>query len=104
LRPNSIETLMAMLSLAFNPQKAAGKRGKLQFNLSGECPGECYFSIENGDLEAFQGKSEKAECVVDAPFEVWADIIEGKADGAKAFMDGKYRAEGDISLMMVFGQ
>jgi len=104
LRPNSIETLMAMLSMAFNPQKAAGKTGKLQFNLSGECPGECYFSIEKGDLKAFQGKSEKAECVVDAPFEVWADIIEGKADGAKAFMDGKYRAEGDISLMMVFGQ
>jgi len=103
LRPNSIETLMAMLSLAFNPQKADGKKGTLQFNLTGEHPGDCYFSIENGYLKSFKGKSGKAECVVDTPFEVWADIIEGKADGAKAFMDGKYRAEGDISLMMVFG-
>ena len=29
--------------------------------------------------------------------------LEGKADGAKMFMDGKYKAQGDISLMVVFG-
>jgi len=103
IRPNSIETLMAMLSFGFNPQKAAGKTGTLQFNLSGEHPGACYFTIDNGDIIAFQGVAEKAECVIDGPFEVWADIIEGKADGAKMFADGKYKAQGDISLLMIFG-
>ena len=103
IRPNSVETLMAMLSFAFNPQKAVGKTGTLQFNLSGDHPGACYFTIDNGNISVSQGKADKAACVIDSPFEVWADIIEGKADGAKMFMDGKYKAQGDISLMVVFG-
>jgi putative sterol carrier protein len=39
----------------------------------------------------------------DSPFDVWADIVAGKLEGAQAFFDGKYQAEGDISLMEVFG-
>jgi putative sterol carrier protein len=104
IRPNSVETLMAMLAFAFNPEKAGGKSGTLQFNLSGEHAGACYFMIKDGDISAFQGKADKANCVVDTPFEVWADIIEGKADGAKMMLDGKYKASGDIALMMVFGE
>jgi putative sterol carrier protein len=103
IRPNSVETLMAMLSFAFNPQKAAGKAGTLQFNLSGEHPGACYFTIDGENISASLGKADKAACVIDAPFEIWADIIEGKADGTKMFMDGKYKADGDIALLMVFG-
>ena len=103
-RPNSIETLMAMLSFAFNPRKAGEKAGILQFNFSGEKPGACYFTINKGDISAAQGQAPKADCIIDTPFEVWADIIEGKADGAKSLMDGKYKAEGDLSLMMVFGE
>ena len=104
IRPNSIETMMAMLSFAFNPRKAGKKSGTLQFNFSGDKPGACYFTIDKGDITAAEGLPQKADCVVDTPFEVWADIIEGKADGAKSLMDGKYKAEGDLSLMMVFGQ
>ncbi len=104
IRPNSIETLMAMLVFAFNPLKAGDKAGILQFNFSGEKPGACYFTIGKGDISAADGQAQKADCVIDTPFEVWADIIEGKADGAKSMMDGKYKVQGDMSLMMVFGQ
>jgi putative sterol carrier protein len=104
IRPNSIETLMAMLSFAFNPRKAGEKTGTLQFNFSGEKPGSCYFTIDKGNFSFAEGKARNANCVIDAPFEVWADIIEGKADGAKSLMDGKYKVQGDMSIMMVFGQ
>jgi multimeric flavodoxin WrbA len=104
IRPNSIETLMAMLVFAFNPLKAGEKTGTLQFNFSGEKPGACYFTIGKGDISAAEGQFQKADCIINTPFEVWADIIEGKADGAKSMMDGKYKAQGDMSLMMVFGR
>ncbi|MCX6007320.1 MAG: NAD(P)H-dependent oxidoreductase [Chloroflexi bacterium] len=104
IRPNSIETLMAMLVFAFNPLKAGEKAGTLQFNFSGEKPGACYFTIGKGDIQAAEGKALKADCVIDTPFEVWADIIEGKADGAKSMMDGKYKVQGDMSLMIVFSR
>jgi multimeric flavodoxin WrbA len=103
-RPDSIATLMAMLSFAFNPLKAGDKKGILQFNFTGEAPGSCYFVIDKNGCEAHEGKAEKADCVVDSPFEVWADIIQRKADGAKMLIDGKYKVEGDMALMMVFGK
>jgi len=102
-RPNSIATLMAMFNFAFNPLKAGDKKGTLQFNFTGEAPGSCYFFIDKNSCTAHEGKAGKADCTVEGPFEVWADIIQGKADGAKMLMDGKYKAEGDIALMMVFG-
>jgi putative sterol carrier protein len=102
-RPDSIATLMAMLSFAFNPLKAGDKKGTLQFNFTGEVPASCYFVIDKNSCTAHEGKAEKAACAVECPFEVWADIIQGRADGAKMLMDGKYKAEGDIALMMVFG-
>jgi multimeric flavodoxin WrbA/putative sterol carrier protein len=104
MRPESVESLLAMLSFAFNPQKAKDKNGTLQFNITGEHPGACYFSIENDDVQPAIGTASKATCVIDTPFEVWADIVEGKADAAQAFMDGKYKARGDLSLLMVFGR
>jgi putative NADPH-quinone reductase len=103
-RPDSMAVFMAMLSFAFNPLKAGDKRGVLQFNFTGEAPGSCYFVIDKNGCTAHEGKAEKADCTVDSPFEVWADIIQGKADGAQMLMDGKYKVEGDIALMMVFGR
>jgi hypothetical protein len=102
-RPDSMATLMAMLSFGFNPLKAGGKTGILQFDFTGEAPGSCYFVIDKNSCTAHEGKAEKADCTVEGPFEVWADIIQGKADGARMLMEGKYKAEGDIALMMVFG-
>ena len=49
------------------------------------------------------GTAEKPDLTVDAPFEVWMDIVTGKADGMQMFVEGKYRAEGNISLMDMFG-
>jgi putative sterol carrier protein len=102
-RPDSIESFMAMMSFAFNPGKAAGKQGVLQFNFSGEKAGDCFLTLGQDGCSSNIGVAKKADCTVDSPFEVWADIIEGKLDGGKAAMDGKYKVNGDITLLMLFG-
>jgi multimeric flavodoxin WrbA len=103
-RPDSIATLMAMFSFAFNPLKIGNKKGTIQFNFTGKQAGSCYFVIDKENCTAHEGKAEKADCTIEGPFEVWADIIEGKADAASKFMDGTCKAEGDMSLMMAFGR
>ena len=103
IRPDSIESLMAMLNFAFNPARAGDKNGVLQFNFFGEPSGNAYLTIQNGTCELSAGKAEAPACTIDTPFGAWADIVSGEADGAKSLMDGKYKASGDISLMMVFG-
>jgi multimeric flavodoxin WrbA len=45
---------------------------------------------------------------VNAPFEIWMDIMTKKADGQQLFMEQKYTVEGDWELLMqldqLFGQ
>ena len=104
LRPDSLKTLMTVLKIGFNPKKAAGRKGVLQFNFTREVTGSCYFRVADGRIAAFEGQADRADLKVDTAFEVWADIIAGKIDGAQAFLDGKCRAEGDIGLLSIFGK
>jgi predicted lipid carrier protein YhbT len=38
--------------------------------------------------------------MIETPFELWMDIMCGKADGQQMFMQQKYKIAGDISLMI----
>jgi multimeric flavodoxin WrbA/putative sterol carrier protein len=101
-RPESLESFMTVMQMGFNVGAVRDSQVILQFTLSGEVEGSCYFTIGNGGVEATLGTAEEPDLTIDTPFELWMDIVTGKADGQQLFMDGKYRAEGNISLMSVF--
>ncbi len=102
-RPDSIETFVALMGLAFNREKAVDAEVKIQFLFSGEVEGECYFSIKNGKLEADLGTADNPDLTIETPFEVWMDITTRKADGQQMFMEQKYKVSGDMSILMRFG-
>ena len=99
-RPDSIDTFMTIMTHGFNREAASATKAILQFNFSGEVEGSCYFVIENGRIEARQGISEKPDLVVQSPFNIWLDIMTGKADGQQMFMEQNYKTAGDLSLLM----
>lgn len=103
-RPDSIDTLMAVLRVGFNPQAAGDTKGTLQFQFSGEVQGSCYLVIENGMIRAMSGAAKDPDLTIRSPFEVWADIITGKADGTQMFMEQRYTADGDMDLLVKFGK
>ena len=103
-RPDSIETFMMLLAMGFNPAGAGDTQAILQFNFSGEAEGACFFRIENGRIEPQRGTAEKPDLTIETPFEVWMDIMTGKADGQQMFMEQKYRVNGDLSLLMRMNQ
>jgi len=72
----------------------------LQFNFSGEVEDRCYFTIAKGTIEAKSGISENPDITIDTPFEVWMDIMTGKADGQQMFIEQKCKVNGDVLLMM----
>lgn len=72
----------------------------IQFEFSGSVQDSCHFKIVQGTIEAVQGKADKPELVIEAPFDVWMDIMTGKADGQKMFMEGQYRATGEFSILI----
>ena len=99
-RPDSIEAFMKITELGFNPEGAGDTRAVICFRFSGEVEGACHFRIEEGTIASKSGSAEKPDLTIDAPFQVWMDIMTGEADGQQMFMEQKYRAEGDLSLLM----
>jgi putative sterol carrier protein len=102
-RPVSIKSLTALLKMGFNKEKAKGREGVMQFNLTGENEGSFHLVILNGTIKSCEGVAARADLEVDAPFDVWVDIMCGKLDGAQALADGQYKLQGDHSWLGVFG-
>jgi putative sterol carrier protein len=103
-RPVSIKSMMAILKMGFNREKAMGKEGVLQFKLSGKIAGSFHLVIMGGAIKACEGVAARSDLEVDAPFDVWADVMCGKLDGAQAMVEGKYKLKGDLAWMSVFGK
>lgn len=98
-RPDSLEAFMAYSVFGLNAEAAGDKKVFLQFRFSGELEVCCYFTLERGSIKATAGTSTIRDITIDTPFELWMDIMTGKADGREMYMQGKYRVEGDLSLM-----
>lgn len=103
-RPNSISSFMRIFSMGFNPKGAGDTRAVIQFDFSGSVEDQCHFTIADGTMAISKGPAEKADLIIKTPFDVWVDIMTGKADGAEMMMQGKYTAEGDMNLLVNMGQ
>jgi hypothetical protein len=103
-RPNSISSFMRILSMGFNPEGAGDARAVLQFEFSGSVCGQCHFTIIDQTITFSEGAADKADLTIKTPFDVWVDIMSGKADGAGMLMQGQYTAEGNTDLLLNMGQ
>ena len=90
------------MKIGFNPSNADNVKTAIQFNFSGEVKGACYLAIENSALMADVGPVDHPDLIIDTPFELWMDILTGKADGQQMFMDQKYTASGDLDILVKF--
>ena len=99
-RPDSIESFMEISSMGFNAEKAGDMQATLQFNFNGDIRGVCHFDIAGGKITAHAGGAEKANLTINTPFELWMDIMAGKADGQQMFMEQKYAVDGDANLLL----
>ncbi len=99
-RPDSLESFMLLFPFGLNSEVVGERKVYLQFNFSGEVTGSCHFIIENGSVDAKEGSRESPDITIEAPFEIWMDIMTGKADGQQMFMEQKYKVDGDLALML----
>lgn len=90
--------------MGFNPQGAGDTKAVLQFNFTGSVEGTCHFVIESGLIRGIEGPADQADIIFDTPFDVWMDILTGKANGQQAFMEQKYQVEGDFNLLLRMNQ
>jgi multimeric flavodoxin WrbA/putative sterol carrier protein len=99
-RPDTIESFMLLFPFSLNSEAVGEQKTVLQFNFSGEIIGSCYFVIEQGNVDAGKGNKENPDITIETPFDLWMDIVTGKADGQQLFMEQKYTVNGDLKLMI----
>ena len=92
--------LLRGMAATFNPQSAGDLKATIQFEVTGKQTGDWFLSVENGRCTYQEGKANSPNLTIKTPSEVWLAIANKEMDGKQAFMEGKYTATGDISLLM----
>jgi putative sterol carrier protein len=88
---------------AFDPEAASGLKAEIQFDLSGEGGGKIVLSIADGRCTARKGEAFSPTLTIQSPSDVWWKMAPGEVSRSKALMDGLYRVEGDMSLLIRMG-
>jgi hypothetical protein len=97
--PDTAESLIMGMPFALDTAAAKDARAVIQFRVSGEAPGDYWLQVDGGRCESFEGCAQRPDLVVHTPDHVWVGIAHGRLDGAQALLQGKYRAEGDLSML-----
>lgn len=94
----TITELFDTMPEKFNAAAAAGLNKTLQWNITGDEPGIWAFQIADGVGRVIPGGVEKPDVTFTTSSKVWLAIAEGKMDSMKAFMTGKLKVSGDLTL------
>lgn len=97
----TVAEIMTKLPGAFMPQKAEGVDAVVHFKFTGSEPGEWNAVIENGACVVSQGlPRSKPTISISADSADYIDIVEGRTEPTRAFMEGKIRFTGDAQLAL----
>jgi putative sterol carrier protein len=94
-----LELLQSMPS-GFRSEAAHGLSAIYQFEISGSEQFNAYLQIRDSRCTFHEGRHEKPDLVIKSPAKVWLAIARKEMNGQIAFMSGKYRAKGNIALLL----
>lgn len=96
----TISEFMAGMPKAFVPEKAVGVEAVIQFKFSGAEAGDWYVTIKDGKCQVAQGMAPSPRLTLSTDSNDFIKVFTGQLDGTQAFMQGKLRLQGDMSLAM----
>lgn len=76
------------------------KSVRIQFHLTGEGGSDWYLLAERGAGRRIEGTVENPDARLTATAEDWRAVRSGELDRTQAFMGGRLKVEGDITLLM----
>ena len=97
---DSCRDLIRRMPLGFNPSAADGLEAVYQFDISGDEEFSSHLCIRSGECTHHEGPAARPGIVISSPAGVWLAISKGTLDGQTAFMTGKFKAEGDLGLLL----
>ncbi|MEZ0396845.1 MAG: SCP2 sterol-binding domain-containing protein [Anaerolineales bacterium] len=96
----TVKELFERMPQAFVASKAAGVEADIQFKFTGAEAGDWYVTIKDGTIQVNEGLSPAPKLTVSADSGDIVKIFTGQMDGMQAFMSGRLRVSGDMTLAM----
>jgi len=97
--PTVRETFDAMPG-RFRADRAQGVKAVIQYDITGEGGGTCHVTIADGACTVHEGPAASPNLTLTMAAQDWLDMLAGKLNGQMAFMSGKLKHKGDMSLLM----
>lgn len=82
------------------PSKLASMDKVVMFDLAGEGGGQWTATISDGTIELVEGAAPPPDTTFKMKADVFLGIVNGKINPVAAFMQGKVRVQGDMSVAM----
>lgn len=102
--PESVADFRKLMLFGFVPEAAGDMKAVLRFDFTGSQEGSCCFAIDNGEIRMCDDAVDSPDLVVEADFGLWADIMSRKLDGQKMLDEQRYKAKGDLGILMRLNQ
>ena len=96
----SLQQVFAGMLVVFNKEAAKGLAAVYQFDLTGEKAAQYQVIIENETCAVKEGKHPSPHITITMDAQEYLDMINGKLNPQMAFMSGKMRISGAMSLAM----
>jgi len=93
------ETFEAMPG-RFKADRAQGVQAVIQYDITGDAGGTYHVSIADGTCALHEGPAASPNLTLTMATQDWIDMVSGKLNGQIAFMSGKLKHKGDMSLLM----
>jgi putative sterol carrier protein len=99
-RPSTTRELFMAMPQFANQDAIEGVNKIVQFDVTGDDPGQYYLTVYEGQVMVNEGVAENPDVTVTTPADVWMNIATGQENGAVAFMTGKFKAAGNLGVLM----
>jgi putative sterol carrier protein len=84
----------------FRPERAQGLTSVIQYDITGPEGGTYHVEIADGRCTIREGPAAAPALTVIMAAEDWLAMLAGRLNGQVAFMSGKLKHRGDMSLLM----
>ena len=99
-KPKTVQQAIEGMTLSIDPNEAKDLNATIQFNVSGEDGGNYYLTIADGKCTFTEGITPEPTLTINTPADIWLKIARKEMKGAMALMTGKYKAKGQMGLLM----